>query len=659
MRFTKTYAAYITFFLFFFFATLAPDLSCSVYASTALTNTLPVSVSLSRGEEKFYSIEVPENVIELEVTLSGGTGDLDLYTRYSTPPSTSSYDCRPYLDGNNETCTHSAPADGIWYVMVQGYLAGSTTLTATYTTPTSLLNGEAVSLSLSAGEENFYSMQVPADTGMLKVRLAGGTGDLDLYTRYSIPPSTSSYDCRPYLDGNNETCTHSVPADGTWYVMVRGYLAGNTTLTATLCSDTCPDDPIFVDQQLSDTCFGTYSVSNRDCSGSEGYAYPTINGAIQSMENGVGGTIDIRGGIYTEAVDINRSGKQDNYLVIKAHTGETPIIDGGGSLPSTPYHDGLVSAAYRNYIHIQGLTIRNSRYMGFHAYHCDHIRITDCTVHNVQDGGICFDTGTDVLVDNCEVHHTNQEGPAAMHEAVTIRTVDTFEVKNTVVHNCEEEGIDAKYHATNGSIHDCLLYENNPDYPNLFIDKANNIDIYNNVLSSSGILLGIEGGGDTPTPFATHHISIYNNLISGSSVGVSFWVEDVGTYSDVLITNNLFYQNMSGIRSFAGEDHFGTDVVARNNIFWQNQDGAFTGNSGALSRMQIDHNLFDNTDSSEHGSNAITTEDVKFVNEFANDFKLESSSPAAGGASSQSVPSLDFDGTARTAPHDIGPYVVP
>ncbi|MCI5223276.1 MAG: hypothetical protein D3924_11525 [Candidatus Electrothrix sp. AR4] len=426
------------------------------------------------------------------------------------------------------------------------------------------------------------------------------------------------------------------------------------------CPDVCAtlDGSIIVDNQLSGTCSGTYSISNRDCSGSAGDAYASINGAIQSIANGAGGIIVLRGGIYREEVDINRSGNQNAYLVIKAHAGETPIIDGGGSLPTTTYHDGLVSAAYRSYIQIQGLTIRNSKYMGFHAYHCDHVRVIDCTVYNVQDGGICFNTGTDILVDNCEVHHSNQEGPAAMHEAVTVRTVDTFEIKNTLVHDCEEEGIDAKYHATNGSIHDCHLY-NNPNAPNIYIDKANNIQVYNNALSTSGILLGIEVGGDPPSPFETHHITVHNNLIYKSSTGVAFWVEESGTYHDILIINNLFYQNTDGIRSFAGEDHFGANVVARNNLFWRNQEGAFTGNSGALSRIQIDHNLFDNTDSTEHGSDAVTTSDVMFVNESANDFHLKSGSPAAAGASSQGAPTVDFDGTVRTVPHDIGPYVVP
>ena len=35
--------------------------------------------------------------------------------------------------------------------------------------------------------------------------MAGGSGDADLYVRYGSQPTTSSYTCRPYLNGNNET----------------------------------------------------------------------------------------------------------------------------------------------------------------------------------------------------------------------------------------------------------------------------------------------------------------------------------------------------------------------------------------------------------------------------------------------------------------------
>ncbi len=70
---------------------------------------------------------------------------------------------------------------------------------------------------------NYYSVTVPAGASQLKVQIANGSGDADLYVRYGANPSLSKYDCRPYLYGNNETCTFNSPSAGTWYIGVYAY----------------------------------------------------------------------------------------------------------------------------------------------------------------------------------------------------------------------------------------------------------------------------------------------------------------------------------------------------------------------------------------------------------------------------------------------------
>ena len=58
-----------------------------------------------------------------------------------------------------------------------------------------------------------------------------GTGDADLYVRFGAAPTTTSYNCRPYRTGNNETCSLTVPAGQTKaYVLVRGYASGQYSL---------------------------------------------------------------------------------------------------------------------------------------------------------------------------------------------------------------------------------------------------------------------------------------------------------------------------------------------------------------------------------------------------------------------------------------------
>ena len=87
----------------------------------------------SKGSTKTYRITVPAGVSSLSFTLSGGSGDADLYVRFGSAPTTGSYDCRPYLSGNNETCTFTSPQAGTYHVMVRGYSSYSgATLQASY-----------------------------------------------------------------------------------------------------------------------------------------------------------------------------------------------------------------------------------------------------------------------------------------------------------------------------------------------------------------------------------------------------------------------------------------------------------------------------------------------------------------------------------------------
>jgi hypothetical protein len=50
-----------------------------------------------------------------------------------------------------------------------------------------------------------------------------GTGDADLYVRIGSAPTTTTYDCRPYKTGSNESCTVQLAQPAPINVMVRGY----------------------------------------------------------------------------------------------------------------------------------------------------------------------------------------------------------------------------------------------------------------------------------------------------------------------------------------------------------------------------------------------------------------------------------------------------
>lgn len=203
--------------------------------TTALTNGSTLSgLSESQNGELDFTLEVPAGATDLSFAMSGGTGDADLYVRFGSEPTTSTYDCRPYASGNNESCPISNVQAGTYYVKIIGYSAFTgVSLTGSFTEPTSGGTGGSGSavVSDSSGWQR-DTIQIPAGTSSLTVSISGGTGDADLYVREGTRPTTSRYDCRPYKTGNNETCTFTNPGAGTWHVGIRAYSAySNVTYT--------------------------------------------------------------------------------------------------------------------------------------------------------------------------------------------------------------------------------------------------------------------------------------------------------------------------------------------------------------------------------------------------------------------------------------------
>ncbi len=194
---------------------------------TELQNGVTVSgLSGSQGSETRFTFDVPGDATTVNFAMVGGSGDADMYVKFGSAPTTSSYDCRPYVGGNTENCSFNAQA-GTYYVMLRGYSSYSnTSLTASYDVSTpGGDSGTETNLSAARRDWLYFPVQVPAGTGSLEVSITGGSGDADLYVRKGAQPTTSSYNCRPYKNGNEESCSFSSPGADTWYIGIRAYTA--------------------------------------------------------------------------------------------------------------------------------------------------------------------------------------------------------------------------------------------------------------------------------------------------------------------------------------------------------------------------------------------------------------------------------------------------
>jgi serine protease len=194
-------------------------------ANNVLVKGVPVTgLSAASGGTLMYTLVVPQGSSNLSFAISGGTGDADLYVKFGSAPTTSVYDCRPYLNGNNETCNIANVQAGTYYVMLRAYTAFSgVSLVGSYADAVSGGGFTKLNLSASTGAWLHYTLDVPAGMSALKVNMSGGTGDADLYVRLGSQPTTTSYNCRPYLVGNVESCSVTSPSTGTWYISIRAY----------------------------------------------------------------------------------------------------------------------------------------------------------------------------------------------------------------------------------------------------------------------------------------------------------------------------------------------------------------------------------------------------------------------------------------------------
>ena len=117
------------------------------------------NLTASTGQTLKYLADLPANATQVTVTMSGGSGDADLYVRQGSEPTSSEYDCAPYMSGNNEQCPISNPVAGRYYINLQSYAAFSgVSLVLNYTVNTDTGGGTGTGEGDgSAGDNGSYA----------------------------------------------------------------------------------------------------------------------------------------------------------------------------------------------------------------------------------------------------------------------------------------------------------------------------------------------------------------------------------------------------------------------------------------------------------------------------------------------------------------------
>ena len=427
----------------------------------------------------------------------------------------------------------------------------------------------------------------------------------------------------------------------------------------------------------------TYYVSNSGNDSNNGTSSATPWSSINKV-NGfsfVAGdqVLFQRGGSWSSPLVITRSGTNGNPITYGAYgSGNLPMISGNNqSIPSL-HGGGALIDVRASYLVIDSLRSSQSGSYGVKiSGNRTNITFKNCEVDYSYDGGMVFENGSNMVVDGCKVHHVNNAGLGAWHEAISFQNVNTFEAKNNEVYDSGEEGIDAKYGANNGKIHHNIVHGNNG--PHIYIDAAHDIEIYENILYSSGpqkagLGISVETSYN-PNKLNTYNLNIHNNVIYDNGAGIWFWfengAENFADIHDVKIINNTIVgnnrNNWGGIYFLGGgnANSFSSGNIIRNNIIYDNTSSGgakvIGGSTGIISsEFVISHNLIKTGEPSNvTNSNQITTTNPGFTNASARDYRLTSNSPAINvgvnvglpfSGSTPDVGAFEFGGTPSPTP---------
>lgn len=160
--------------------------------------------------------------------------DFDLYAKWNSAPTTSSYDQRGFSGYSSEYFWLTGGGQGVsnkgtLYVMVRSW-SGSGYWKCNVVAGSPTVNGGRKYGTLSGtGATATYSL---TGSGRAWVYLAGSDGsDFDLYLKWNSPPTTSSYDAIGFSGYSHEIVT--AKDSGTLYYMVRSWMgSGQYTVIA-------------------------------------------------------------------------------------------------------------------------------------------------------------------------------------------------------------------------------------------------------------------------------------------------------------------------------------------------------------------------------------------------------------------------------------------
>lgn len=192
-------------------ATLEGGLSTQVFATTTI-----LKGASRRGT-------VTSKIAGELVFRASGTGDVDLYLKKGSAPTTSSFDKRAAGPTSAEEARVTVAVGDVIHYLVYGYVTSTARLEVVTPDSTAVTSVELVPHQAIARGASKTGIYVASSTGRVTFK-STGTGDLDLYVRKGAPASSTAFDAKGEGPTAVESVALSVNAGDQIHYNVYGYV---------------------------------------------------------------------------------------------------------------------------------------------------------------------------------------------------------------------------------------------------------------------------------------------------------------------------------------------------------------------------------------------------------------------------------------------------
>lgn len=376
-----------------------------------------------------------------------------------------------------------------------------------------------------------------------------------------------------------------------------------------------------------------------------------------------GDELILHGGVYSQnarrAVTVN--GTVEKPIVIRAADGEEPIL-----IRPEDHTDRYNNIEFIDcsYLTIRGIKFRGGS-SGVRFIRGHHVTFEECEISQTGNNALTMNSGhcDSFVIRKNHIHHTGLsnrgstegEGMYIGSHSGSYITTNTLVEGNYIHHlrgtsNGGNDGIEFKFGSYGNTIQDNVIHDTNigKKYPGIFVygggkginivegnviwNAGEGIQVVSDAIIRNNIIFNCEMTGITAAPHAAvphvRNVRIINNTIVNHPKGVLIrW----NKASDMVFANNAVYCPDATALDASG---ISNSVAVANFI------------EGRIIGATIDESRFCNGGT----ISAVFTDPAK------NNYWPRPDSVLVGHASSNYAPELDFNGTPRNPPFDVGAY---